>query len=119
VFIHTSRKSKLVIMQMPTMKKMSFKYLLLGFENSSTITSEHEIYTNVPAAIQENIISGSSLFVSDWRIHPIMTPTGVNTAKTKIMAKINLSYPGKVFDKLMPRDIAAAPLWRIIAMLNT
>jgi hypothetical protein len=53
------------MMQIPNMKKRSFRYLLFGFENSSTITSEHEIYTNVPAAMQENIISGKALFVSD------------------------------------------------------
>lgn len=53
------------------------KYLnILNLEtlNSSTITSIVDIYKNVPAEIEQNILTMKSPF--DERIHPIAIPNG-------------------------------------------
>jgi hypothetical protein len=53
------------------------------------ITSEQEIYKNVPAAIHEKIISINSLYVLS--IQPKITPIGVNIAKDAIIPNTNVS----------------------------
>ena len=49
------------MIKMPNKYAKSFKNLNYGIENSSTITSEHEMYKKDPAAKQENITSTKSL----------------------------------------------------------
>ena len=77
-------------------------------ENSSTMTSEHEMYKKEPPAKQENTISTISLDPPS-KI-PNVTPIGVNTPNKQIMVVTNLFSSGKVFAILIPRDIPAAPL---------
>ena len=79
-------------MAIPTKKKKSLRNLLSGIENSSTITSEQEMYRKVPAAKQENIISTNS-FESLSRPHPIATPAGVKMANVVSIVIMNLSCP--------------------------
>ena len=74
-----SMNFKHAITEIPTRKAKSFKNLNCAIENSSTITSEHAIYRNDPAAMHENMISVSSL--DSCRAHPKATPTGVKSEK--------------------------------------
>jgi len=98
------------------MKKNNLRNLFDEIENSSTITSEHAMYKNDPAARHENTISVISLDYCS--INPRMTPTGVKRANIIIIVVTNLCSSGNVLAILIPRDIPAAPLWRIIANAN-
>ena len=83
-------------------------------ENSSTMTSEHAIYTKVPPAREEKIMSVSS-DDPDTPI-PIEIPRGVAKAKipkSRYMVQISSL---KFLLMLIPRDIAAAHLCKLIAI---
>ena len=66
----------------PIRNKNIFTIMNFGTENSSTITSEQDIYVNVPAARDMNIISMIGLVPET--IIPMTTPIGVARAN-KIM----------------------------------
>jgi len=78
------------------------------------MTSEHEIYKNDPAAKHENKIS--TIFDPVSKTHPRITPMGVNIENTIKSLRMKLSLLGKVLVKLIPSEIAAAPLCMQIAI---
>jgi len=75
--------------------------------NSSTMTSEHAMYTNVPLARLLKITSSRS----PWpRSIPAIMPTGVARENVNTSHLHNVKSSGKVFTREMPRAEAAAPL---------
>jgi hypothetical protein len=73
----------------PNIYAKNFFHLCPGNENSSTITSEHEMYKKVPPARLVNVI----LTISDAvdKINPIAIPRGVANENINISQKMNLT----------------------------
>ena len=97
-----------VIMIAPSRKKQSLRKRSPGIENSCTTISVHPMYTNVPAANEENITSTITPAL-EARI-PITIPSGVAIEKTKSNLRTKPKSFGKFLTRLMPRAPAAAPL---------
>ena len=80
------------------------------------MTSEHEMYRNDPAARHEH--KTSITLDPDSKRQPRMTPTGVKDENTSNSFKMKESLFGNVLARLIPREIAAAPLCMTIAIEN-
>ena len=80
------------------------------------MTSEHDMYRKVPAAMQVNANS----VMSDWFYitQPRITPIGVNKANNVMNFMTKASFPGNVLPMDIPKDIPAAHLCNTMAAAN-
>jgi len=90
-----SKTVKRAIIKDPKRKPKNFNILWPPTENSSTITSDAEIYKNVPAEIERKTASNTELIPD--RTIPNIIPAGVVSEK-RVINTINTSL--SIFDLL-------------------
>jgi len=101
----------------PTIYAKNLIHLFPGNENSSTITSEQDMYKNVPPAKLVNVILTSGDAVD--RISPKAIPNGVAHENMNISQNMKFNFPGNALVNEILSDIASANLWRKIASIKS
>lgn len=117
MFIHLSKNHKHTITAAPNKYAANLIHLPPGIENSSTITSEHEMYKKVPPARLVNTTSTiAGAFPSKI---PKVTPRGVANENMKISQKMILKLFGNDLPIDIDKDIPSAHLCNKIAIIKS
>jgi hypothetical protein len=104
-------------MPAPNRKAKSLNHLPPGNENSSVITSEHDIYKKVPPASEVKTIT--TISEECYRANPSETPIGVAKANINRSHTTRDTLFLKALYKAILNDIASAYLCNIIAIIKS